>query len=218
MCSCDNTNACSAHRGLRSRFFAWAWSHVGRSIEKGYHAHKAALFGGVPAELVEIGPGAGINFQHYPPGTLVHAVEPNVYMHAYLREAAARAGVRIECREGHAEALPYPDASVEAVVSTLVLCSVDNPAAALREVVRVLKPGGRFIFIEHVIAPEGTLLRRAQHLFAPLWRHIGDGCNPDRDTAAVLHAAGFSRVELEPRYITNSFVLVWPHILGHAVK
>lgn len=209
---------CRRHRGLRSRFFAWAWSHVGRSLEREYGPFKAPLLGGVPGEVVEIGPGAGINFQHYPKGTLVHAVEPNVHMHPYLERAAAEAGVSIQCREGHAEALPFPDASVEAVVSTLVMCSVDHPARAMAEVHRVLKPGGRFIFIEHVAARPGTWLRKAQNFFAPLWVHIGDGCHPNRDTAALLQQAGFSLVDIDARYITNSFILVWPHIMGQAIK
>src|SRR5690242_6004104 len=100
-------------------------------------------------------------------------------MHRHLREAAERTQIPIEIRTLMAERLPAEDDSVDAVVSTLVLCSACDPARVLREIRRVLKPGGRFVFLEHVAAPQGTRLRTVQRWIRPVWRRIADGCHPD---------------------------------------
>lgn len=105
---------------------------------------------------------------------------------------------------------------MNAVVSTLVLCSVPNLPSTLQEILRVLKPGGRFLFIEHVAAPQGTWLRRVQSGVKPIWKAIGDGCNPDRETWVALETAGFESVN-----ISNFFApvpIVSPHIIGVATK
>ena len=124
-------------------------------------------------------------------------VEPNPYMVPYLRQSAEQAGLHIEIRSGTAERLPAADQSIDAVVATLVLCSVSDPKQVLREVLRVLKPGGRFLFIEHVAAPQGTRLRTAQRWLRPLWTRIADGCHPDRETGALIEQAGFAEVRFE---------------------
>ena len=124
-------------------------------------------------------------------------VEPNPYMVPYLRQSAEQAGLPIEIRNGTAEQLPTADQSIDTVVATLVLCSVRDPEQVLREVLRVLKPGGRFLFIEHVAAPQGTRLRTAQRWLRPLWKRIADGCHPDRETGALIEQAGFAEVRFE---------------------
>lgn len=109
------------------------------------------------------------------------------------------------------------DNSIDAVVSTLVLCSVDSLAATLQEVLRVLKPGGRFFFLEHVAAPQGTGLRRLQHWVQPLWKTLGDGCRPDRETWVTLENAGFERVDYQ-HFRANVPAIVSPQIIGVATK
>ena len=136
----------------------------------------------------------------------------NVYHFYYGNEA----GVAFELRDGNAERLPVRDASADAVIATLVLCSVAEVGAALREIRRVLKPGGRFVFIEHVAAPAATWRRRLQRWVRPLWRVIADGCHPDRDTLSAIRAAGFARVEVEQFQAPAG--LVAPHIAGIAVQ
>src|SRR6185295_4957831 len=116
------------------------------------------------------------------------------FSHQRLLEEAARLGLGAEVRLGTAERLPFPDQSADAVVASLVLCTVRDPAAALREVRRMLRPGGRFVFIEHVGGEPGSRTHRAQRLVKPLWRVLGDGCHPDRDTEAAIREAGFARV------------------------
>jgi ubiquinone/menaquinone biosynthesis C-methylase UbiE len=177
---------------------------------------KRALFADLRGTVLEIGPGTGANFRYYPPDIRWIGVEPNPYMHPYLRREAARQGLGIDLRLGTAEHLDVPDASVDAAVGTLVLCSIENPDAALREIARVLRPGGRFLYIEHVAAPPGTRLRRIQRLVRPLWQALGDGCRPDRETGTALERAGFARVRYER--FTVPVPVVGPQIAGEAVK
>jgi ubiquinone/menaquinone biosynthesis C-methylase UbiE len=144
-------------------------------------------------------------------------IEPNVYMHPYLRRRAAAIDINADLRVGLAEALDLPAQSADAVVSTLVLCSVDDVAATLREAQRVLKPGGRFVFLEHVAAPRGTPLRRAQQLIRPVWQRCVDGCHPDRETWRSLEAAGFAHLDYERFDAAQPMPIVCPHIAGTAV-
>ena len=185
------------HAGLGSRIHAWVLAHLGARYERMVTDRKRALFAGLAGNVLEIGPGTGPNLVYYPPGIRWLGVEPNPYMYPYLRTAAARAGLQADLRPGMAERLPADDNSMDAVVSTLVLCSVSDPEGVLREIRRVLKPGGRFLFVEHVAAPAGTRLRRVQTAIRPLWKIIGDGCHPDRETGPAIEHAGFTEVRYE---------------------
>jgi ubiquinone/menaquinone biosynthesis C-methylase UbiE len=175
------------------------------------------LFAVLSGTVLEIGPGAGVNLHHLHSTTIRWiGVEPNSFMKPHLAKEAQRLGVAIELRPGTAENLPVDDASVDFVISTLVLCSVVDQKRALDEVLRVLKPGGRFLFIEHVGAKRGTWLRRIQTLVKPLWRRMGDGCHPDRETRTALERAGFAVLEVEE--FAAPLPIVRPHIAGIAVK
>jgi ubiquinone/menaquinone biosynthesis C-methylase UbiE len=157
----------------------------------------------------------GANLPYFPVGVRWVGVEPNPCMHRYLREAAARLGLNLEIRLGDAEEIPAKDSSVDAVVATLVLCTVRDPAAALREIRRVLRPGGRFLFIEHVAAAEGSRLRRLQHWASPFFKLFA-GCHPDRETWDTLQRAGFRNLRIEHFQIPA--VLSKPHIMGVGIK
>lgn len=219
MCTCGRPKIDYGKRPAWSEhLFAWAWSHFTGPLEKSYGRMKDRLFAGLSGEVVEIGPGAGINFRHFPKDVHVRGIEPNAFMHPYLHEAAAAEGLQLTIDPGHAEEIGLPDSSVDAVVSTLVLCSVFEPATALAEIHRVLKPGGRFYFIEHVAAPKGTRMRAAQDFVQPLWTKLGDGCYPNRETAPLIEAAGFRHIDIQPRDIRNPFIIVKPHIVGWAEK
>ena len=202
--------------GLRRRLFAAVVAAGGERYERVVAARKRALLSEVHGTVLEIGPGAGANLRYYPADVRWIGVEPNPYMDRYLRKEAERLGLAVEVRRGTAERLLVGDASVDAVVSTLVLCSVDDLGRALRETLRVLKPGGRFVFLEHVAAPRGTWLRRLQRLVRPVWRVVADGCHPDRETDAAIAAAGFAEVRLERFSLPMG--LVGPHIAGVALK
>jgi len=215
---CAPANTPPARSKFAEHLFAWVWGHVHGPLEKAYGKRKSILFNELRGDVVEIGAGSGINFLHYPTGLQLTCIEPNPYMHPYLRESAAASGHALNLLEGYAEALPLPDASADAVVSTLVLCSVFNPDLVLSEILRVLRPGGRFYFIEHVAAQRGTRLRRVQDAIQPIWTRLGDGCNPNRETHEAIRRAGFSECCFESRDIKIPLPPVKPHILGYAVK
>jgi SAM-dependent methyltransferase len=203
-------------KGLYHRVHALFMANGTERYEQIVAQRKRALFSDLHGTVLEIGPGAGPNLRYYPPDATWIGVEPNLHMHPYLRQEAGRLGRAITIETGTADRLPAPDASVDAVVSTLVLCSVPDQAATLAEIRRVLKPGGRFLFIEHVAAPPGSRLRRIQGLIRPLWSAFADGCHPDRDTGAALDAAGFKRVRYQPFNIPAP--IIGPHIMGVATK
>jgi ubiquinone/menaquinone biosynthesis C-methylase UbiE len=116
------------------------------------------------------------------------------------------------------EELDLASESVEAVIGTLVLCSVDDPAKVTAEVYRILRPGGRYIFLEHVAAPEGSRLRSFQEIMHKPWHRLFDGCNLNLNTHSLLLNAGFSTVDMNCFMLRARLVPVTPHIFGLAVK
>jgi len=199
---------------------AWANAKFFESIDWYVHrrlgARKQALFADVPHEVVELGAGAGASMRYLAPGTRLLALEPNRHAHDALHRKATRYGIDLEIRENRAESTGLPSASVDAVICTLVLCTVDDPAAALAEVHRILRPGGRFVFIEHVASRTGPI-RALQQLLRRPWRYAFDGCCLDRDTAATIAATGFADLRIEHSRLGGVFVPVWPQISGVAV-
>ena len=167
-------------------------------------------------DVLEIGAGDGGNLPFYTGDVQVTLIEPNPYMIHYLDNACSRSdNACIKVIEGFGEKLPFPDASFDTVITTHVLCSVSDQARVLAEVRRVLRPGGRFLFIEHVAAHPGSGTYRWQRAVNPLWRRVGDGCHLTRDTGAMIEAAGFSRTSVE-RFDVSGPDLVRSHISGWA--
>ncbi|HZY73408.1 MAG TPA: class I SAM-dependent methyltransferase [Edaphobacter sp.] len=202
--------------GLSQRVFAWAMARNHR-YERFVAPLKQRLFAGLEGTVLELGPGTGTNLRYLDRERVRWiGIDPNPFMRPYLLREAARLGLAVDWRTGTAYALPVADGSVDAVICTLVLCSIDDPGRVLGEVLRVLKPGGRLVFLEHVAAPAGSRLRRIQNLVAPLWKRMVDGCCPNRDTARELERAGFSTVEYEP--LTAPLPVVSPQIAGVARK
>ncbi len=210
------TREAAIRAGWSRRVHAWLLAHCAARYERMVADRKRALFAGLRGEVLEIGPGAGPNLPYYAAGIQWIGIEPNPYMDSYLRKRAAGVGLPVELRLGTAEHLPTEDNSMDAVVGTLVLCSVTDPQAALQEILRVLRPGGRFLFIEHVAAEPGTRLRRLQTMLRPVWKVIADGCHPDRETGAAIKQAGFERVEYV--HFRLPLGLVGTQIAGYAVK
>ena len=203
-------------QGWYKRFFAWMLARNSDVYERHVAARKREAFATLESMVVEIGPGTGSNFRYYPPDIRWIGIEPNLYMRPYLEREAAKYGIAADFRAGRAERLELPDEAADAVVSTLVMCSVQDQSVALGEVLRVLKPGGRFVFVEHVGAPKGTWLRLLQRLVLPGWRLLGDGCCPNRETWAAIERTGFSEVRYERFRVP--FPIVSPHIIGVATK
>jgi SAM-dependent methyltransferase len=200
---------------ISQRWFAWAMPRLAQHYDNLLADRKQALLSGVGGTVVELGPGTGTNFRYYPPGVHWIGIEPNPYLHPHLHRAGEEARLRVDIRQGYAEQIDLADDSADVVVATAVLCSVTDQIQSLREIRRVLKPGGRFVFLEHVAARRGTSLRRIQRVVQPFWGCIADGCNPVRDTGEVIAGAGFKSINVE------SFKLplgpVAPHIAGVAV-
>ena len=205
---------------LRQRLFARWYDRLTAGYEAWIHERRQTLLGGLSGAVLEIGPGTGANFKYLPAGIQWIGIEPNPFLHEQLRERAAERGIEAELHVARAERLDLPGESIDAAVSTLVLCSVDDPPRVIGEIHRVLRPGGRFVFLEHVAARPGTWLRRWQRAVKPVWRFAGDGCRTDRETRAEIEAAAFRAVEIDEFRVPWPPVPAWvsPHIAGVAVK
>ena len=205
------------HRdGFHDRFLAWFMARGEGKYASFVEGRKRHLLQGLTGILVEIGSGTGPNLRYLPKDLRIVGVEPNPFMHVHFLQMARKEGRPVELVQGLAESLPFPDESVDAVLSTLVLCSVEGTDRVLSEVLRVLKPGGKFLFMEHVAAREGSRLRRIQGWVRPLWKRVGDGCEPDRAPEEDIERAGFSKVEFER--FSVPLPIVSPHIAGIAEK
>lgn len=167
---------------------------------------------------IDIGAGTGANLSLYPRAVseLVLA-EPDPHMLNKLRPRLSEASTSAEVVQAGAEALPFEDASFDTAVFTLVLCTVPNPAAALTETARVLKPGGRLLFVEHVRADDPGLARWQDRLERP-WYYFGDGCHCNRDTASLIGAAPFEQVRVERGEMPKAPPIVRPLVHGAAVR
>jgi ubiquinone/menaquinone biosynthesis C-methylase UbiE len=176
------------------------------------------VIGAMQGTVVELGPGTGANMRYFADGVKVIGIEPNPGMHGHLREQADEHDVDYEIRTLRGEALDVADGSADGVVSTLVLCGVDDPDAVIGEVLRVLKPGGRFVFLEHVAAPEGTKTRVVQNALLRPHRWMFNGCEVNRDTATLLRGAGFSDLELTERDEGPAGIYLRHRIVGVATK
>lgn len=201
---------------LRQRLFAAIYELLSRPIEPKLAPFRQRVAGQARGDVLEIGAGTGANLPYYPAEVRLAVVEPNPFMARRLARKAAARGRALDLRVQRGETLPFPDASFDTVVCTLVLCSVTEQTRVLSEIRRVLRPGGVFRFFEHVIA-EDVRLRRWQRRLTPFWSRLGDGCHLDRDTAAAIRAAGFSKVEIAAVELPVGFPLTKRCILGQAV-
>lgn len=207
---------------IRQRLFAYMTAHSGDNYENTIAPRKQALLGNLHGAVLEIGPGTGPNLRYYPSDVRWTGVEPNPFMYPHLLQALqaldwTQDRYKIVSGDLHSSRLPVDDESVDAVVGTLVLCSVTNPDESLREIIRVLKPGGKFVFIEHVAAQRRTGLRTIQNLIQPVWSFAGGGCHPNRETWETISRAGFAQVSLEHFHFPEGG-LAGPHIAGIAIK
>jgi ubiquinone/menaquinone biosynthesis C-methylase UbiE len=189
------------------------------SERRGAGEHRVRALVGVSGRVLEIGAGNGMNFRHYPATVReVVALEPDDTLRALAEGAAAIAPVPITVIAGHGDALPFFDASFDAAVVSLVLCSVPDPRHFLAEVRRVLRPGGELRFFEHVRS-NTAMLGTLQDVITPLWSAMGGGCHLNRDSRADIASAGFDIDELDRfSYRPVKFVPAHAHILGRAHK
>jgi ubiquinone/menaquinone biosynthesis C-methylase UbiE len=185
--------------------------------EAGLRATRQEVLAAASGRTLDIGAGTGANLPLYPAAVseLVLA-EPDPHMLKKLRPRAASSQRSASVVQAPAERLPFEDDSFDTAVFTLVLCTTPDPVAALAEAARVLKPGGRLLFVEHVRAENPGLARWQDRLETP-WRLFGDGCHCNRDTVATLEASAFERVEVARGQLPKAPPLVRPLIRGSAI-
>lgn len=181
---------------------------------------RAELLADLTGHVLEVGAGTGLNLAHYP-RTLSRLVlsEPDPHMRRKLAEKVrAQHWDRGEVLDGSLEALPHPAETFDAVVGTLVLCSVPRPDHALQEIYRVLRPGGRFVFLEHVAAEDRPGRLRWQRRIEPVWKRLAGNCHLTRRTGDAILAAGFALVEIRRESMRKAWPVVRPTIRGVAVR
>ena len=179
---------------------------------------KNAMFKDHPEMVVEIGSGTGENMRYLRKGTHLIAIEPNVHMHESLTKTAEKYGINLEIRSLIGEAIDLDDESCEFVMSTLVLCTVKDLEECLKQVRRVLKPSGKFVFIEHVRAKENSFLSYIQNILHKPWHWCFEGCHTNRDIQPFIESAGFSSLEIENYNLYSAIVPIIPQIRGVAIK
>ncbi len=153
---------------------------------------------GAIGDVLEVGVGRWPNLKRYPQVARLVGVESNRRGVFLVRRRIRRFLPSAEIVYAPLDKLPFPDASFDTVVSSLALCTARDPAATLREIARVLRPDGRFLFLEHVRA-QSPFAAALQRICTPLWRLVADGCHLDRPTLAAIHQAGFIVESLEER-------------------
>jgi ubiquinone/menaquinone biosynthesis C-methylase UbiE len=203
----------SVKHPLFARGYAWL---AKKEDAAGGADNRRELLAGLSGRVIEVGTGIGSNFEHYPAAvTEVIAVEPEPYLRNKSEEAAASAPVPVRVVEGVADELPVEDASIDAGVVSLVLCSVPDQDAALAELHRAIKPGGELRFYEHVISNRESRRRVQRFLDRTFYPHVSGGCHLTRDTRAAIDRAGFI-VQRSRRFPFPPGKLGIPHILGSA--
>lgn len=186
--------------------------------EAGLREMRRQALSGATGRTIDVGAGTGANLELFPPGvTELVLAEPDPHMVKRLRAKLPEATAEAQVVEAPAESLPFEDSSFDTVAFTLVLCTVPNPAAALAEAARVLRPGGKLLFLEHVRSEDAGLARWQDRLEKP-WRFLADGCHCNRDTVATIEASPLSLGQVEQGELPKAPPLVRPLVRGSAVK
>ena len=199
------------------RGFAAVYDRMFREMEEnGLHDLRARSLAPATGETIDIGAGTGLNLGLFPDAVsrLVLA-EPNRHMASRLRQKVDDEGSSAEVVEAPAEQLPFPDASFDTAAFTLVLCTVPDQEAALAEAARVLRPGGRLMFLEHVRADNERTARWQDRLQRP-WHFVAAGCHANRDTEAAIRRSPFEIEDLEAGEIPKALPIMKPMIRGTA--
>ena len=203
---------------VRHPLFARFFTGLSRMMEREIGGYRDRLLGGLNGRVLEVGAGNGMNFRHYPPEIdEVVAIEPEPYLRAKALAAAQGAPVSVRVLDAVAEELPFEDASFDAGVMSLVLCTISDPQRALAELRRVLKPGATLRFMEHVRSEEARKARTQS--FADrsgIWPLLGGGCHCSRGTVQTIERAGFAVGEVSSFDLGPSWGITNPHVLGSA--
>src|SRR5215203_527025 len=195
--------------------FAALYDPMAASAERRWMGERRRrLLAGARGAVLEIGGGTGANLPHYRAVDRVVVTEPDPFMRKRIGQKLADACIPVEVSAAGAEMLPFPDGSFDTVVSTLVLCTVPDQESALDEIRRILRPGGRLLFIEHVRAAGSAA--RWQDRLDPLWGRLLGGCHPNRDTVLAIEEAGFEIETFESFHPPVFLSSLTPHVQGSA--
>jgi ubiquinone/menaquinone biosynthesis C-methylase UbiE len=179
--------------------------------------YRREVLAAASGRVLEIGVGSGLNFPHYDNEVeTVIGVDPSPRLLAMARRRADAANLQALLLQGSALAIPLPDSTIDTVVMTWVLCSINNPRAALREMRRVLKPDGILIFVEHGLSPEPRI-ERWQHRLTPIWCHVAGGCHLNRKMDDLIRSAGFDLIDLRTEYASGPRPMTYMY-LGRASR
>ena len=191
---------------------------MGASQQAGLADKRREALAEASGEVLEIGAGTGLNLAAYPREGITRLVctEPNAAMSRQLEARSSEAPVEVEVVAASAERLPFADASFDCVTGTLVLCEASSPPAALAEIARVLRPGGQYLFLEHVRSVDHDHARK-QDRWAPIWRSVSGGCNCNRDTLATIKASPLTVEKAELGRFPKAPQIVKPLLIGSAV-
>jgi ubiquinone/menaquinone biosynthesis C-methylase UbiE len=196
--------------------FARVYDRMMSPVErKGMADQRRQLLGDLSGDVLEVGAGTGSNLASYPAGVRLTVTEPSTPMVAKLRDHLTRSRPDATLVQAPAENLPFDDASFDAVVTTLVLCSVVDLAGAAAELRRVVRPDGRLVVIEHVATPGGPSL--VQRVWEPAQKVVGRNCHMTRDTRSALQAAGFDTSGLLDATMPGAPAVLFPAIVGVAI-
>lgn len=200
---------------LSKRLFAAWYDLLNSGVEGRVVPYRKRTAGVARGDVLEIGGGTGANLPYYPQPLNITFIEPDRHMVRRLRRNIAKQECDATIVQQVGESLPFADASFDTVVTTLVLCMVSDADAVIHEARRVLKPGGAFLFYEHVLSPRPRG-RWWQHKLNPVWKCLTTGCNLNRDLILSIHNAGFSSVELEAFDLSVGLPVTIPNIVGIA--
>jgi ubiquinone/menaquinone biosynthesis C-methylase UbiE len=213
-------------KATRQRFFGLVWRCISATVTQKTAKQRSSLFQRIPegARVLEIGPGVGSNFALFPKDKTFtwEGTEPNPAFAKALKQEAERNNLvdrfKLSNKDGEKFLASLEDNQFDVVVLTLVLCTVPDPAALLSEIKRVLKPGGELLFLEHVAYHPSTCLRAIQHLVAPFWSLLFDGCQPDRDTLETIEQTQFAEVHARELIIgtpiLKQLIMAWQFSLS----
>ncbi len=208
-----------AYDATWGRLFAAMYDRMLADTEEaGMRRNRAELLAQASGRTLELGAGTGLNLEHYPDAvTELVMTEPFEPMARRLRERVEAGGHRAEVVVAPAGSLPFDDGSFDTIVATLVLCTIDDVPAALAEIDRVLRPGGEFLFCEHVRSQEPGLARWQDRLERP-WQFVGHGCHPNRDTVSAISASPLDLAQVRNGRLPKSPPIVRPMAIGSARK
>jgi ubiquinone/menaquinone biosynthesis C-methylase UbiE len=211
--------------GLAGRIYDATWGRGFSAVydrglkateDAGLREMRREVLAEASGRTIDIGAGTGVNIELFPPRvTGLVLAEPDPHMVAKLRPKLRASGVEAEVVEAPAELLPFEASSFDTAVFTLVLCTVPDPVAAMAEAARVLRPGGKLLFIEHVRSEDPGLAHWQDRLEKP-WRFLGDGCHCNRDTVGMIESSSFELQRVERGSLPKALPIVKPLARGSA--